>query len=98
MAYSEFAPTKMVKGRVYKTLRDNKIWFCVGHLKRTPVCANWEGEIYKLSRSYRKGALEDTWDNWLEKHKYFWLNIVVLGNEEKFKQSVNEILNTKIYD
>ena len=96
MAYSEFKPTKMERGKTYKTLRDNKLWFCVGHIKQTPVCANWEGEIYKLNCSYRKGALSDTWDNWLEKHKYFWLNIVVFGTIEKFNQSVTKILNTKL--
>ena len=46
MTYSEFKPTKMERGKTYKTLRDNKLWFCVGHIKHTPVCANWEGENF----------------------------------------------------
>ena len=81
----------MDKGKTYKTT-DGNLWFCVGKAKQTPICVDWMGELKRLSRRYRKNAIKDTWDNWLKQHKYFWLNVVVLGNEQKFTKSVNEIL------
>lgn len=85
----------MKQGKTYKTT-DNAVWFCIGHIKKTPAAVSWTGNIYKLSRRYGQNAVECDWQEWYKRHRYFWLNCVVGGSIDRCQDSVNKILKMKI--